>query len=187
MTGTRSSTPLRTHDRFVVTSHDNPDGDALGSLLATHLALEALGKDSVMVLGGREPASRRVRLPPARGARAAPRGAGRRRGSRPRRRRLRAGEPHRRVAAARRGADRRHRPSPRQHALRRRQPRRRGRLVDRRGARRHLPRARGRPHARDRRGALHRDRDRHGPVPVLEHDARRRCGSRPSSSRRART
>ena len=29
-----------THERFVVTSHDNPDGDALGSLLATHLALE---------------------------------------------------------------------------------------------------------------------------------------------------
>jgi phosphoesterase RecJ-like protein len=46
---------LRAHDRFVVTSHDNPDGDALGSLLATHLALEALGKDSVMVLGGPAP------------------------------------------------------------------------------------------------------------------------------------
>ena len=43
---------LREHRRFVVTSHDNPDGDALGSLLATHLALESLGKDSVMVLGG---------------------------------------------------------------------------------------------------------------------------------------
>jgi phosphoesterase RecJ-like protein len=38
-----------------VTSHDNPDGDALGSLLATHLALEALGKDSSMVLGGTAP------------------------------------------------------------------------------------------------------------------------------------
>ena len=46
---------LRLHDRFMVTSHDNPDGDALGSLLATHLALEALGKDSVMVLGGEAP------------------------------------------------------------------------------------------------------------------------------------
>jgi phosphoesterase RecJ-like protein len=46
---------LRANDRFVVTSHDNPDGDALGSLLATHLALEALGKDSVMVLGGAAP------------------------------------------------------------------------------------------------------------------------------------
>lgn len=46
---------LRSHDRFVVTSHDNPDGDALGSLVATHLALEALGKDTVMVLGGASP------------------------------------------------------------------------------------------------------------------------------------
>ena len=46
---------LRLHDRFMVTSHDNPDGDALGSLLATHLALEVLGKDSVMVLGGIAP------------------------------------------------------------------------------------------------------------------------------------
>ena len=46
---------LRAHGRFVVTSHDNPDGDALGSLLATHLALEALGKGSVMVLGGQAP------------------------------------------------------------------------------------------------------------------------------------
>jgi phosphoesterase RecJ-like protein len=46
---------LRAHDRFVVTSHDNPDGDALGSLLATHLALVQLGKDSVMVLGGPQP------------------------------------------------------------------------------------------------------------------------------------
>jgi phosphoesterase RecJ-like protein len=46
---------MRAHDRFVVTSHDNPDGDALGSLLATHLALGSLGKDSVMVLGGEQP------------------------------------------------------------------------------------------------------------------------------------
>jgi phosphoesterase RecJ-like protein len=46
---------IRDHDRFVVTSHDNPDGDALGSLLATHLALESLGKDSMMVLGGTTP------------------------------------------------------------------------------------------------------------------------------------
>ena len=46
---------LRANDRFVVTSHDNPDGDAIGSLLATHLALEGLGKESVMVLGGSAP------------------------------------------------------------------------------------------------------------------------------------
>ncbi len=46
---------LRLHERFLVTSHENPDGDALGSLLATHLALRQLGKDSVMVLEGVAP------------------------------------------------------------------------------------------------------------------------------------
>jgi len=46
---------LRAAERVVVTSHDNPDGDALGSLLAMHLALVSLGKDSVMVLGGEQP------------------------------------------------------------------------------------------------------------------------------------
>src|SRR5687767_4897210 len=46
---------IRDHERFVVTSHDNPDGDAAGSLLALHLALEQLGKHSVMVLGGTAP------------------------------------------------------------------------------------------------------------------------------------
>jgi len=42
---------IRGHDRFAVTTHENPDGDALGSLLALHLALASLGKDSLMVLG----------------------------------------------------------------------------------------------------------------------------------------
>jgi phosphoesterase RecJ-like protein len=46
---------LRGHDRFLVTSHENPDGDALGSLLAMHLALRQLGKDSVMYLAGPSP------------------------------------------------------------------------------------------------------------------------------------
>jgi phosphoesterase RecJ-like protein len=46
---------LESHDRFLVTSHENPDGDALGSLLAMHLALTELGKDSVMVLAGAAP------------------------------------------------------------------------------------------------------------------------------------
>ena len=46
---------LRSGDRFLVTTHENPDGDALGSLLAMHLALQALGKDSVMVLAGMAP------------------------------------------------------------------------------------------------------------------------------------
>jgi bifunctional oligoribonuclease and PAP phosphatase NrnA len=46
---------LRDPRRLLLTSHENPDGDALGSLLALHLALERLGKDSTMVLGGAAP------------------------------------------------------------------------------------------------------------------------------------
>jgi len=46
---------IRSHDRFLVISHENPDGDALGSLLSTHLALRQLGKDSVMLLAGDVP------------------------------------------------------------------------------------------------------------------------------------
>ncbi len=45
---------IRVGDRFLLTTHENPDGDALGSLLATHRILEALGKDSVMFLGAKE-------------------------------------------------------------------------------------------------------------------------------------
>src|SRR5918997_2777001 len=46
---------IREHDRFLLTTHENPDGDALGSLLAAKLALDALGKDSVMFLSGEAP------------------------------------------------------------------------------------------------------------------------------------
>jgi bifunctional oligoribonuclease and PAP phosphatase NrnA len=46
---------IRAHDRFVVATHENPDGDALGSLHAMKLALDALGKDAVMYLGGQAP------------------------------------------------------------------------------------------------------------------------------------
>src|SRR5512146_2031178 len=46
---------IRAHDRFVVTTHENPDGDALGSLLAAQLGLQQLGKDTVMVLHGDAP------------------------------------------------------------------------------------------------------------------------------------
>ncbi|MGH2921491.1 MAG: DHH family phosphoesterase [Gaiellaceae bacterium] len=49
---------IRSHDRFLVTTHENPDGDALGSLLAMKLALDELGKDSVMYLGGEAPLPR---------------------------------------------------------------------------------------------------------------------------------
>ncbi len=43
---------LRAHDRFLVVTHENPDGDALGSLLAMTLALRSLGKDAEMLLCG---------------------------------------------------------------------------------------------------------------------------------------
>jgi bifunctional oligoribonuclease and PAP phosphatase NrnA len=46
---------IRKNDRFLVTTHENPDGDALGSLLAMTLALRELGKDTVMYLFGQVP------------------------------------------------------------------------------------------------------------------------------------
>jgi phosphoesterase RecJ-like protein len=49
---------LRSHDRFLVTTHENPDGDALGSLLAMTLALRQLGKDVEMYLYGPSPVPR---------------------------------------------------------------------------------------------------------------------------------
>src|SRR5690242_14947486 len=45
---------IRSGDRFLLTTHENPDGDALGSMLAMHRILEALGKDSLMYLGAKE-------------------------------------------------------------------------------------------------------------------------------------
>jgi phosphoesterase RecJ-like protein len=41
---------LKTGDKFLVTTHENPDGDALGSLLAMHEILNLMGKDSVMFM-----------------------------------------------------------------------------------------------------------------------------------------
>jgi bifunctional oligoribonuclease and PAP phosphatase NrnA len=46
---------LRKHDCFLVVTHENPDGDALGSLLAATLALRHLGKDALMYLAGDTP------------------------------------------------------------------------------------------------------------------------------------
>src|SRR2546423_3209766 len=46
---------IRTHDRFLLVTHENPDGDALGSTLALKLALDRLGKDAVMYLYGDAP------------------------------------------------------------------------------------------------------------------------------------
>jgi phosphoesterase RecJ-like protein len=41
---------LRGNERFLVTTHENPDGDALGSMLGMTLGLRQLGKDARMVL-----------------------------------------------------------------------------------------------------------------------------------------
>jgi phosphoesterase RecJ-like protein len=45
---------IRAADRFLLTTHENPDGDALGSLLGMHHVLGQLGKDSVMFLAAKE-------------------------------------------------------------------------------------------------------------------------------------
>ncbi len=41
---------IRAGERFILVTHENADGDALGSLVATHGLLTALGKDSVMFM-----------------------------------------------------------------------------------------------------------------------------------------
>ncbi len=43
-------TALREATKFVVVTHEHPDGDALGSLVGMHLVLTAAGKDSVMFI-----------------------------------------------------------------------------------------------------------------------------------------
>jgi bifunctional oligoribonuclease and PAP phosphatase NrnA len=45
---------LRTEDRFVLVTHESPDGDALGSLVGMQGLLESLGKDSVMYVSERD-------------------------------------------------------------------------------------------------------------------------------------
>ncbi|MBA3865614.1 MAG: bifunctional oligoribonuclease/PAP phosphatase NrnA [Solirubrobacterales bacterium] len=48
------SAELLARDRFLLTAHEGPDGDALGSLMGMHQLLTQLGKDSVMFLGAKE-------------------------------------------------------------------------------------------------------------------------------------
>ncbi|MCW3009168.1 MAG: phosphoesterase RecJ domain protein [Solirubrobacterales bacterium] len=45
---------IRTGERFLLVTHENPDGDALGSLVAAHAVLKALGKDVLMFLAERD-------------------------------------------------------------------------------------------------------------------------------------
>ena len=55
---------IREHDRFLVTTHENPDGDALGSLLGITLGLRDLGKDAAMFLSGDVPLPAEYRFMP---------------------------------------------------------------------------------------------------------------------------
>ncbi len=45
---------IRDHARFCLTTHERPDGDAVGSLAAMQLVLMALGKDSVTYMPAHE-------------------------------------------------------------------------------------------------------------------------------------
>src|ERR671935_22078 len=63
---------LRSRDRFLLVTHENPDGDALGSLLALKLALDSLGKDSEMYLYGDAPLPREYGFMPLEGLRREP-------------------------------------------------------------------------------------------------------------------
>src|SRR5436190_17642211 len=55
---------IRDNDRFLLVTHENPDGDALGSILAMKLALDQLAKDSVMYLYGDAPLPREYAFMP---------------------------------------------------------------------------------------------------------------------------
>ena len=46
---------IRDHDRFLVVAHENPDGDALGSMLGLTLGLRELGKAALMYVAGNAP------------------------------------------------------------------------------------------------------------------------------------
>jgi len=46
---------IRDHDDFVISIHESPDGDALGSLLALKLSLDQIGKRGTMFLVGSIP------------------------------------------------------------------------------------------------------------------------------------
>ncbi|HEX8160118.1 MAG TPA: bifunctional oligoribonuclease/PAP phosphatase NrnA [Solirubrobacteraceae bacterium] len=54
--GTRAEVlaALREGERFLLVTHENPDGDALGSLVAMQAVLRALSKDSVMFIAPEE-------------------------------------------------------------------------------------------------------------------------------------
>ncbi len=58
---------LRSHERFLLVTHENPDGDALGSLLAAKLGLDSLGKDAEMYIYGDAPLPKEYSFMPLEG------------------------------------------------------------------------------------------------------------------------
>jgi phosphoesterase RecJ-like protein len=60
---------LRSHERFLLVTHENPDGDALGSLCAAKLGLESLGKDVETYLAGDAPLPKEYEFLPLDGLR----------------------------------------------------------------------------------------------------------------------
>ena len=58
---------IRAHDKFLVVAHENPDGDALGSMLAMTLGLRSLGRDVEMFLSQPAPLPAEYRFLPLEG------------------------------------------------------------------------------------------------------------------------
>ena len=160
---------LRSRDRFLLTAHEGPDGDALGSLLGMHHLLTQLGKDSVMFMAAKEfplpieyrflPLEEVFHEPPADMADRTVVF-------------LDCGNIDRMpvdfLTAGEQLRDQ-HRPPPRQHPLRRPQPGRHRGLLHGRDRLRAGDPARGRDHAGDRLGPLRRPGHRHRQVHVREH------------------
>ena len=115
---------LRAGERFVVVTHEHPDGDALGSLVAMQGVLRALGKDSVIVIAPEEfPLPQEYRFLALDGlCTAAPEDLE----SASRSSWTAATRAHAGGRAAGRRDDHQHRPPPRQHPLRHGEPRRGG-------------------------------------------------------------
>jgi bifunctional oligoribonuclease and PAP phosphatase NrnA len=63
---------IRAHDKFLVVAHENPDGDALGSMLAMTLGLRSLGRDVEMFLSQPAPLPAEYRFLPLDGILHAP-------------------------------------------------------------------------------------------------------------------
>jgi phosphoesterase RecJ-like protein len=47
---------IRAHEKFILTTHQGPDGDGLGSMYALHRGLKALGKDCISLISQEIPA-----------------------------------------------------------------------------------------------------------------------------------